>query len=72
MDGLRSNIQAEVNLILSPKASMTNGNGNVRFLFLLRKIDSHQDVIPSDVDIFFWLSLTAKGEMFLLLFPKKH
>nr|CAB3482687.1 unnamed protein product [Digitaria exilis] len=27
MDGLRSNIQAEVNLILSPKASMTNGNG---------------------------------------------
>ena len=27
MDGLGSNIQAEVNLALSPKASMSNGNG---------------------------------------------
>ncbi|TKW09744.1 hypothetical protein SEVIR_6G122200v4 [Setaria viridis] len=28
MDGLRSNIQAEVNLALSPKASMSNGSGD--------------------------------------------
>ena len=36
MDGLGSNIQAEVNLALSPKASMSNGSGNFCLSFLLR------------------------------------
>jgi hypothetical protein len=37
MDGLRSNIQAEVNLALSPKASMSNGSGNFCFFVFAKK-----------------------------------
>jgi hypothetical protein len=77
MDGLRSNIQAEVNLALSPKASMSNGSGNFYFSFVLRNNRySSRFCLPNDGSecwrYFFWFSLTENEEMFRLFFFKNH